>query len=180
MRRLALAAAVLLAAGAALAAAAPARGPEQAADLVVKVAGTRVNLAGVGGARPLGSFVARFGEPTLRRRADVACDVRWSRPGLRARFANFGGLNPCSAAGGRAQRAVLTGPRWRTLRGLRVGDPLARLRATYPDAVLRNRVWWLARAYSPIGAGGEYPVLAAVVRSGEVRALRLAIGAAGD
>jgi hypothetical protein len=181
-RRLVLPALLLvLAAAAAPGSAAPARAPAQATDLVVKVAGTRVSLAGVGGREPLGDFVARFGAPTVRRRVEqVACDVRWSPIGLRVLFANLGGLDPCSDEGGHAQRAVVTGARWRTARGLRIGDSLARLRERYPGAVLRNRVWWLARAFSPIGTGGDYPVLAAVVRSGEVRALRLSIGAAGD
>jgi hypothetical protein len=154
--------------------------PQKEAGLVVRVSGARVNLAGYGGRRPLRAAIERFGDPTSRTRIEeLACDVRWAPIGLRVLYANFGGQDPCSPGFGHAQRATMSGA-WRTSRGLRIGDPLRRLRSLYPRAVQRNRVWWLASAYSPVGVGGDYAVLSASVREGKVRAFRAWIGAAGD
>lgn len=100
--------------------------------------------------------------------------------GLRMVFANFGGLDPCSPEGGLADLAVMRGARWRTSRGLRIGDPVSRLHRLYPTATARGGLWWLVTGYTPIGEGGYYPVLAAAVGRGRVRALRAGIGAAGD
>ncbi len=79
--------------------------------------------------RPLGAAIARYGDPTTRRPTDdIICDVRWRGLGARYSFYNLGGLDPCSDAGGLVGSAVLTGPRWRTTRGVRVGDPASRIR----------------------------------------------------
>lgn len=175
-----LAACALAAAGAA-AVPAVALGQER----VVEVRGASVERIGGWSAESdptLGAARRAFGRPTSSRRIGdrTGCTVRWGRPGLRVVFANFGGADACSPAGGRAQIAILTGPAWRTARGLRVGDGLASLRRLYPRAARREPDRLLVTAYSPIGTGGNYAVLAARIRDGRVLAFFLRIGAAGD
>ena len=93
-------------------------------------------------------------------------------------FANFGGGGPC--ARGRAQTARAFGDRWRTAKGLRVGQRLRRLRNLYPTATRHGDAWWLVTAQSEIGMPHRYPVLSATVLGGTVRSFSLQILAAGD
>jgi hypothetical protein len=106
--------------------------------------------------------------------------VSWHGAGLKIGFANFGGGSACDPDGGLAQSARAYGKRWRTARGLGIGDRVGRLRDRYPRATRRGRVWWLLTAVSVIGERQRYPVLAATVRGGRVRSFSLFIGAAGD
>ena len=92
--------------------------------------------------------------------------------------ANLGGGGACDR--GRAQTVRAFGDRWRTAKGLRVGQPLARLRSLYPGATRHRETWWLVTGLSQIGAPHRYPVLAATVRGGTVRSFSTQILAAGD
>jgi hypothetical protein len=129
-----------------------------------------------------GAAVAVFGEPARERPrfGGSVCVVNWPGAGLRINFANFGVGSACDRGRGRSQTARAYGSRWRTRRGLKVGARLRRLRRLYPRASRHGRSWWLVTAVSPFGAGGRYPVLAAVVRGGHVRSFKLRIGAAGE
>lgn len=87
---------------------------------------------------------AVFGEPSECRILPVTkfSLVRWRQLGLRMEFGSYGGYprggNACvSRAHARLSRVYVTGPRWRTSRGLRVGDTQDRLAELYPKA---NRV----------------------------------------
>jgi hypothetical protein len=123
-----------------------------------------------------------FGEPDSERPRfrGTACRVAWHSDGLKIAFANFGGGSACDPELGRSQSARAYGERWRTVRGLRVGSRLGRLRELYPRASRHARQWWLITAVSVIGDTHRYPVLAANVAGGRVRSFSVSIGAAGD
>lgn len=78
----------------------------------------------------LGRAIDVFGRPASLHALpgyQRACDVSWPRIGLVMRF----------FAGGCTERAwfvraTATGDRWQTIRRLRIGDPVARLRSLYP------------------------------------------------
>ena len=148
----------------------------------------------VGGASKIGDYavkrdgslrglIAAFGQPTtLRRdaRYRLACHASWRPIGLRVSLYNLGGANPCSPEGGRFGQAVMTGGRWRTSIGLRIGDPVRRLRTLYRGERRHGAWWWLVVRRSPFGAGGTYPGLAAKVVRGRVSAFAVSYPAGGD
>ena len=127
----------------------------------------------------LGAAVDAYGVPSFKRRvSSLGCRVGWNGPGVKVLFASLGAGGACDR--GRAQTARAFGDRWRTAKGLRVGQPLARLRSLYPSATRHGQVWWLVTGLSQIGAPHRYPVLAAAVRGGTVQSFSLKILAAGD
>lgn len=77
-------------------------------------------------------LTARFGAPSARRtgRGGTTCELRWSRIGLRATYAVLGEGELSACEDGQFVGARLTGSRWHTTRGLRVGTPERRIRAT--------------------------------------------------
>lgn len=133
----------------------------------------------------LGGAVDEFGRPSSTRRTGGACDLTWSGLGLRIHFYNLGARDPCSREGGRFGTAVITGRRWRTSLGLRIGDSVTRLRRLYPRARFHRRPlywagWWLVVRTSPYGVTHEHPGLRARVRNGRVVALVVEYAAGGD
>jgi hypothetical protein len=123
-----------------------------------------------------------FGDPEAERPrfGGTSCRVSWHGQGLKIAFANFGGGSACDPELGRSQSARAYGRRWRTVRGLRIGNGLRRLQQLYPRATRHGRSWWLLTAVSFIGETRRYPVLAATVPGRRVRSFSLSIGAAGD
>ena len=126
-----------------------------------------------------------FGTPSsLDRTSDITCSATWSSLGLRIGFYNLGGLNPCGRRTGHFSHAVVTSERWRTPRGLRIGDTGRKLRRLYPAADYHRdpgaRGWWLVERRTQVGAGGTYPGLRAVMRHGRVRSLVARYPAGGD
>jgi len=128
----------------------------------------------------LRGLIAAYGDPSRVGRQREICHVRWRSVGLAVTFYNLGGANPCEPAAGRFSQATMTGTRWRTSVGLRVGDRVSRLRALYRQAKSRSAWWWLVTRRTPFGDGGSYPGLAAKVQGGRVTALRVAYPAGGD
>jgi hypothetical protein len=129
----------------------------------------------------LGAAIRAYGQPTSRRGGGEVCRVRWAGLGVRITFQNFGGVDSCEPAGGRAQKAVVSGGRpWRTAKGLRLGDGVARLRNLHPDARRTPRGFRLVEAILPFGRPVRYAVLGARIAAGRVSAFTLFIGAAGD
>jgi hypothetical protein len=84
--------------------------------------------------------VAAFGEPSRLRARSNICDVTWPDPGVTVALA--GGLpRPCSAAtlrGAAWYGMSLFGPRWHNRLGIRVGDPVTKVRGAYPKARLER------------------------------------------
>jgi hypothetical protein len=108
----------------------------KAAPLKLKVVrGDTVIAAGYNTTRPLGRAVRRYGPPNSRRRNGVVCNVRWRQLGAQFLFANLGGRNPCANRWGRVGSAKLTGARWQTIGGLKIGDPVEDIPAKAPQAI---------------------------------------------
>jgi hypothetical protein len=135
----------------------------------------------------LAGAIRAFGTPSSTRRTGVSCLVVWSRHGLTVTFYNLGGDNPCSPAGGRFSRAILRGDHWLTTLGLRVGEPVSKLRRLYPRAPFRRgerHFWpsgyWLLTRTSPFGEGGGYPGLLAETARGRVVGYQVRFPAGGD
>lgn len=133
------------------------------------------SLQVVGGT--LGDAIASFGQPSSIRltRDDPPvseCRVRWARLGIRALFLSTDGVSACSASGGNVFRMALADKRWRTKKGLRIGNTVKRLRAVHPNASFHRRQpnraggWHLVRR--PDLGGGVSPTMHALVRSGKV------------
>lgn len=140
MRIVAAAGVVALLAAAPIASAASLDALPARAPLVLKITpGHDVIAAGYGTTRPLGAAVRRFGPPTRRTRRGEVCTVRWRALGARFNFANLGGRNPCSDRFGLVGTANLTGSRWRTARGLRIGAPAAQIARREPSAIRCDR-----------------------------------------
>ena len=108
----------------------------------------------------LGGAVRAFGAPTaLRPTSDSSCTATWSRLGLTINLYNLGGGDPCSRRFGLFGRAIVRGPGWRTTKGLRVGDPVTRLRSLYRSARFHRGTrgfwpagWWLVPRAEPVRA----------------------------
>jgi hypothetical protein len=139
----------------------------------------------------LRAAIRALGQPSGKRgRGSEACTVRWSDIGLVVLFANFGANDACSPGFGRVQSVVIKGSKarpWRTDRGLRLGDSLARLRLLYPATAYHSggyypQSWWLVVGSSPYGQGCPcpVPVLRAKLTRGRASSFRLWVGAAGD
>jgi hypothetical protein len=138
--------------------------------------------------------VSAFGRETtcrrLRKLSSFAA-VEWRPIGLRMVFGSYGagGARPC-----RARRAVFLdnarayGKEWQTGLGLKVGDPVSKLRRLYPHATLRTyrrsvpavRGWWLVLRTSRVPDFHHYPVLLATAHGGRVTSLVVNVHGEGD
>lgn len=125
----------------------------------------------------LGGAIKEFGPPTRYRRDRTGwngCIVDWASLGLQIFFYNLGGEDSCNGAHGRFRDAIMTGRKWRTASGLRVGHPARFILRYHPrakrDPKARNW-WWLVTRRWPFGDGGPYAALTAKVLRGRVSAL---------
>lgn len=137
----------------------------------------------------LARAIAAFGRPTsTSRTSPITCVVNWSRIGLRATFANLGGVPPggqtiCSPAVGLLATATVRGRAFQTQEGLRAGDSTARLKRLHTGARFRQGTWWLATApavFGDVEPGERFPIVRAFAKDGRVTHLALHIGAAGE
>lgn len=109
--------------------------------------------------------------------------VTWRELRLRMVFGTYGPVpprGPCAAAGRIVlDSAFATGRRWRTGRGLRVGDSVAKLRRLYPHAHRKRFLrgirpvdgWWLVVRLSRVPDRHFVPTLLATARGGHVTGL---------
>jgi hypothetical protein len=94
----------------------------------------------------------------------------WSSIGLTIQF--IGGAGTCATStAAQLQTLSATGTRWRTSKGLAIGDPLSKLEQLYPAAVKHLRTWSLEKR----DRGTSHALLTAAVRSGRVTVLSLAV-----
>jgi hypothetical protein len=138
----------------------------------------------IGGVR-VGSKLARarsaFGRPnTTRRVGRDECRAVWARIGLTLAFVDLSGRSPCRVGG--LLVATAKSARWRTDRGLRVGDPVARIRALYPGArhfaTAPYAGWWLITRHTcPTTGSQAYPGLRARISAQHVSALVVTVAA---
>jgi hypothetical protein len=117
--------------------------------------------------------------------------AEWRRLGLRMVFGSYGpgGARPC-----RARQAVFLdnarayGKQWRTGRGLRIGDSVAKLHRLYPQARLRTyirgvapvRGWWLVVRTSRLPDYHHEPAPLAKMHAGHVTEFVVNVHAEGD
>ncbi len=94
----------------------------------------------------------------------------WSSIGLTIQFIAARGICQ-NSSGAQLQVLTATGPRWRTSKGLAVGDPLSKLERLYPAARAQVRSYPLAK----LDRAGSHALLTATVRSGRVAGLSLAV-----
>ena len=100
----------------------------------------------------LGDAVEVFGPTSARRplNAGQACIARWLGEGVKMTFleAAPGPWSACDDDVGVVQVAVLSGTgRWRTAKGLLIGDRVSRLKLLYPSATRHGGGWWLISGY---------------------------------
>jgi hypothetical protein len=123
--------------------------------------------------------VFALGEPSAVTGGGVPCTAYWNALGLRILFESFGGAVSCGDA--KAQQAVVKGSAgrraWRTQRGLRVGDPLRRLRRLYPDA--RRKPGARVIVYQDDPFVGDRSIITALIRHRRVASFQLWLGGAG-
>ena len=80
----------------------------------------------------------------------------------------------------------MTGRRWHTKRGLRIGDSAGKLHRLYPHAPRFREGWGVVQVYRRCGAGicqakfHWVPRLTAVLRDGRVASFVFPAGAEGD
>jgi len=118
------------------------------------------------------------------------CPNKWKTLKLRMTVADFGG-GPVCAGRTRIQRLTISSRRWRTERGLRVGDSLDRVRELYPELMsyrewldganreYRNH-WVLVFEDSEFAGPPGIDRLSAVIRKRTVRSLIVSPYGAGD
>jgi hypothetical protein len=148
---------------------------------------------GLGKVRAIGDFHPRrdatlaaanrvFGPPTKAvRTSDVSCRVLYGAIGLRFSFVNLGGGGGCTPEFTKSQVARAFDPRWRTGKGLHIGDRQRKLQRLYPGATHHGRSWWLVRGRNIFGVGQRpYGVLRATMKNRRVASFALQIGAAGE
>ena len=161
----------------------------QAQSFTIKARGSQTGLGkvhAIGDFKPsrnprLGAAIRAYGQPTSRVGGGEICRVRWAALGVRIAFQNFGGVDSCDPRGGRAQNAVIKRDRrWRTEKGLRIGDTVRRLRRLHRRAKRTSRGFRLVEGLLPFGRPHRYAVLGARVAGGRVTAFTIFIGAAGD
>lgn len=130
----------------------------------------------------LAGAVAAFGQPgSLRRGPRENCAARWPSLGLRIGFYNLGGANPCRPETGFFGSALVTGRRWRTANGLRIGDRAITILIRHPKArpsPQERNWWWLVPRFTQ--ATGGYGGLEAKVVKGRVAAFRVNYQAGGE
>jgi hypothetical protein len=121
------------------------------------VGGVRIG-ATLNGARSV------LGMPDVQRRlSNYECRARWRTIGLTLVFLDLSNANPCGK--GALVGATAASARWQTGKGLRVGDPVGRIRTLYRAARFHRvgyRGWWLiTRRTCPTTGAQRYPGLLA-------------------
>lgn len=123
----------------------------------------------------LDGAIGVFGQPSSMKPAPYGqtqnfCVIRWARFGITMKtylIAAERGLN-CTPET-RHWTTRLTDPRWRTAKGLRIGDPVQRLMRRYPTATRATGGWWALVSKDLLGIGESDPLLSAHVVDGRVR-----------
>jgi hypothetical protein len=121
----------------------------------------------VGGVRmgaTLDEATTVLGMPDVRRRLnDHECRAGWRTIGLTLLLLDLSNADPCGE--GALIRATAASAKWQTGKGLRVGDPVARLHNLYRAATyhrLGYPGWWLiTRRTCPTTGSQRYPGLLA-------------------
>lgn len=139
------------------------------------------------GTQTFASLVRDWGEPASVRLRRYDCVVRWTRPSAQAVLRSYGlppGATYCSRRYGLISTIKTIGTRWRTDRGLRVGDRETRITELYPDAFQwsKSPLSFGLRPYDTMGIEGAVTVAGAytVVVGGQVRSFYAPVGGEGE
>jgi hypothetical protein len=98
-----------------------------------------------GGVAPIRrNAIKAYGKPDGK--SPQGCPNKWKKLGVRMVTADFGGGPPCAATTP-IQQLVITGSRWSTERGLRIGDSLDRVRELYPELKRFSDLYGESSAY---------------------------------
>jgi hypothetical protein len=133
--------------------------------------------------------IEEFGDPTSLRpgtgrllRGWNACVARWRQLGLPVVFYNLAGQNSCRPQYGYFRDAVITGKRWRTTKGLRIGDPWRYISRYYPHArpTTTRPLWWSLVMRTVPYFDKPYVALSAKVMDGSVVAFQVYYQAGGE
>lgn len=129
--------------------------------------------------------IRQFGPPTSKRRDTTGwngCIVTWKSLGLRIFFYNLGGQDSCQPQYGYFRDALITGKKWRTASGLRIGDPWKWIFRYHPRAKrTESAAWWSLLERVPFwGEGVGYTALEAKVNRGSVSAFSVWYQAGGE
>lgn len=180
MMRHLLVAAIVATSALAVAGRAPAEAPP-AMSVRVAPSFVIVGNTSIGGFRPykmngrLSQAIVVFGEPTTIRRRTIdtirACVAGWRELGLSMSFFHY--ARSCVPERSCFYEAIATGHRWRTAKGLRIGDSRRHLYQLYPKAQARGQ--WRTLLIRP-GLEGTYPALSAKLINRRVAALRVEAG----
>lgn len=123
----------------------------------------------------LDGAIAVFGQPSSMKpapydRSQNFCVIHWARFGVTMKtylIAAERGLNCTKET--RHWTTHLTDPRWRTVKGLRIGDRTQKLMRLYPTATRATGGWWPLVSKDLLGIGQSDPLLQAHVVDGRVR-----------
>jgi hypothetical protein len=143
-------------------------------------------IYGPGSKETYAGAIAAFGAPAdchLLSGGEYVSTVIWPRLGMTMRFATLGGLTPgadaCTdPAHVYLDRLTLTSHRWQTVKGLRIGDPVSKLRRLYPKALPHTGQFWIVYANSP--AYGPQPLFAATVKKDRIASFFFEITGQGE
>jgi hypothetical protein len=114
----------------------------------------------------LAAAVDVYGNPSSRHSEGSDCNVAWSSYGIRSQFfVLYIGSDPCSGKACHSQTTV-TSSKWKTDKGLRIGDSVQRLHKLYSRARKQTGGNWALISQS-LG-GYPLPTLLAHVRAGHV------------
>ncbi len=128
-----------------------------------------------------------FGTPTRVKRTGPqgwnACAARWAAHGINIWFYNLAGQDSCKPQYGAFGSATMTDKRWRTLKGLRIGDTYQKLTRLYSPRHFRGKwavlVSEIRRADCSLPKGCLFPMVEAKVMNGRVVAFRVNYTAGG-
>jgi hypothetical protein len=142
-----------------------------------------------GGVAPIRrNAIKAYGRPDGK--SPSGCPNKWKTLGVRMVTADFGGGPPCARTTP-IQQLVITGSRWTTERGLRIGESLDRVRELYPELKRFSDLYGPAPAYryqwalvlEPSQVAGPPNLidrLAATIRGRRVVSLTVSPYGAGD
>jgi hypothetical protein len=150
------------------------------------------------GDRSIRDMIAAFGPPDSLMGNSEACTVRWDTLGLKAYAVDYGTSHACNLDAGYVNAVVIVSPRFITGRGLAVGVDEDSLLARYPHASTRagdgafdnelpihpgvpgDTLYAVHLVASPIGFGGVYASLKALVEDHRVIGLEVTPLLGGD
>lgn len=101
-----------------------------------------VNVGGFPRTGTVKQAIQVFGQPIPAEPAYDTCTLQWPSYGVTMNsFYTNGALNPCGPSG-KNKSVTVTGHGWHTSKGLKMGDPLAKMRKLYPRATKESAGLW--------------------------------------